>query len=101
MTQKQIGELLTTVLKKLYSSKGEHFAEIAANWPKLVGKEYASLASPMGIRYYKTNVGKNINLIVESNNASSRIELKFSESILLERINQYFGYKAVTSIQIR
>lgn len=89
------------LLKKIYGSKGEVFAEIASNWQVIAGQEISKLAIPVSINYYKDNSGKKIRLVLQSTSKANMFELKFYELQIIERINMYLGYMAIHHIKFQ
>ena len=101
MTSYVLKDSINGILKKIYSHKGEGFAEIVINWGKIVGEEFKSNTSPVNIKYYKRNNITHKTLVISTIDKASILKLKFSEMIILERINNYLGYKAVDEIKIK
>ncbi|MDX1923647.1 MAG: DUF721 domain-containing protein [Rickettsiaceae bacterium] len=101
MTHSKLSDSIAKFLKKVYKKNGEDFAEIAANWNKIVGSNISYLAIPAGLKYFKTASGKTACLTLLASSPSLVLELQFAETAILERVNQYFGYKAINSIKIK
>lgn len=90
---------INSILKQVYSVKGEVFAEIMLNWKQIAGKEYSEQIVPVDIKYYRTKGEKVSSLLLKITERGNHLELQFSQLIILERINKYLGYKPITNIK--
>jgi hypothetical protein len=72
---------------------------VVSRWPEIVGQRYAGVSSPESIRF---PAGKRsdgvLTLSVEGAHASM---MQHVTPTLIERVNRFFGYSAVTRVQIR
>jgi hypothetical protein len=101
MPNNLLKDSINKVLKNLMSKKGDLFAEIASNWRKISGESIYYQATPRNIKYYKTNQGSFVCLVLEYTEKANILELKFMEIQILERINSYMGYRAITKISFK
>jgi len=90
---------IDNILRQLYSKKGDIFAELMINWKSVVGVEFYQQITPVDIRYYHTNSEKTASLSLKITKQGNHLELQFSNLIILERINNYLGYNAVSNIK--
>jgi hypothetical protein len=72
---------------------------VVSRWPEIVGRRYADVSSPESIRF---PTGKRsdgvLTLSVEGAHAPM---MQHVAPTLIERVNRFFGYPAVTRVQIR
>ena len=101
MTHKILKDSIDKILKSVYQKKGDIFTEIAINWSKIAGNEFAYQAIPISINYYKTKETKKTCLVLQYEKGANKLELKFSEAIIIERINHYFGFEAVMMLKFK
>lgn len=91
---------LFNILKPILSKKGEVFAEIALKWEEIIGSEYAKQIYPLKITKYHTNDEKFNILIVQTLPNASLMTLNFAKPQIADRINNYLGFLAISSIKI-
>lgn len=74
-------------------------AEVVTKWKEIVGRRLAEQTYPLRVTYKKgdRNSGT-LHILVESGFA---VELQHIEPILVERINTYYGYSAISRLAIR
>lgn len=74
-------------------------AGLLTEWPSIVGREIARVAVPRGIRFprHTTRREGTLELRVAAAHAT---RLKHQEPMLVERVNGYFGYKAVAALRL-
>jgi hypothetical protein len=101
MPNNLLKDSINKVLKNLMRKKGDIFAEIASNWKKIAGENIYYQTFPYNIKYYKTHSGKFASLELGLTNKANILELKFMELQIIERINTYLGYIAITKIVFR
>ena len=95
IASKTIKDLTKNVIGKF----GFIEADIISNWSSIVGKEMADKTYPLKINFTKNN-RDNGNLHLATSSGAYALEIQHREKIILERINSYFGYKAVAKITI-
>ncbi len=96
---RRIGSLVPRVAGKALGKRGFAQIEILSRWPAIVGAELARECRPVKIAFSrgKSADGGVLHLRVSGALAP---ELQHLEPILLERINQYYGYPALTRIKL-
>lgn len=85
--------------KKLLGRKGMVGFEILVNWEKIVGPELASYCFPEKIDF-KNNQRSNGTLVLSVPAGAFALELKHREKFVLDKVNTFFGYAAVSSLRI-
>ncbi len=95
-----LGNSLTSVTKRAFARRGLTGADIARQWPAIVGRELAAQCRPRQLRFPKAGeaVDGRLTLRVAPGWA---LEVQHLEPLMLERINGYFGYRAVTRLVLQ
>ena len=99
-----LGSSLTAVTKRAFARRGLTGADIARQWPAIVGRELAAQCRPRQLRFPKAGPGGGgaINGRLTLRVAPGwALEVQHLEPLLLERINGYFGYRAVASLVLQ
>ncbi|MGF1593213.1 MAG: DUF721 domain-containing protein [Kiloniellaceae bacterium] len=95
-----LGGSLGAVTKRAFARRGLTGADIARQWPAIVGAELAARCRPRQLRFPKRGeaVDGRLTLRVAPGWA---LEVQHLESLLLERINGFFGYRAVARLVLQ
>lgn len=95
-----LGSSLTAVTKRAFARRGLTGADLARQWPAIVGRDLAAQCRPRKLRFPKAGeaVDGSLTLRVAPGWA---LEVQHLEPLLLERINGYFGYRAVTRLVLQ
>lgn len=99
MANHNLKDSISGLLKKIFLKKGEIFAEIMINWPRIIGSEFDKQIYPVDIKHYTSNNNKICCLSLKITENGNMLTLQFSELIIIERINRYLGYNAITKIK--
>jgi len=91
---------LTAVTQRSFARRGLTGADIARQWPAIVGRELAAHCRPRQLRFPKPGeaVDGRLTLRVAPGWA---LEVQHLEPLMLERINGFFGYRAVTRLVLQ
>ncbi len=89
-----IGKIITPLCRKY----GLMTADLVLEWPQIVGEELAQVCQVMKIRFPGLNRQQGC-LHLQTNSAMA-MALTYSQPIILERVNQYYGYQAVSQIRV-
>lgn len=87
--------LLAPILKR----RGFSSIEIVTKWPSIVGEHIARYCAPLKLNRPRFE-GHECSLLVRVVSGGFALELKHQEPQILERINAYFGYRAVDRLII-
>ncbi len=95
-----LGNSLTAVTKRAFARRGLTGADLARQWPAIVGRDLAAQCRPRQLRFPKAGeaVDGRLTLRVAPGWA---LEVQHLEPLMLERINGYFGYRAVTRLVLQ
>lgn len=85
---------LPQVTKRAFARRGLSGAELARQWPAIVGSELAGRCRPRRLRFPRPREAIDGELVLRIAPAWA-LEIQHLEGPLLERINSFFGYRAV------
>ena len=84
-------------VKKILNKKGFVYSEILNRWNYLVGNEISRISFP---KTFKPN-GKNApGTLIISVQRGNEISVEYSKNTIIEKINNFFGYKVLNNIRI-
>jgi len=84
-------------VKKILNKKGFVYSEILNRWNYLVGNEISRISFP---KTFKPN-GKNApGTLIISVQRGNEISVEFSKNTIIEKINNFFGYKILNNIRL-
>jgi hypothetical protein len=91
---------LGVVTKRAFARRGLTGADIARQWPAIVGAELAAHCRPRQLRFPKPGeaVDGRLTLRVAPGWA---VQLQHLEPLVLERVNGFFGYRAVARLVLQ
>jgi len=93
-----LSSILLPLAKEILKAEDFVEADILLNWYDVIGAEMAAYVNPVKVRFNpRTNIRT---LFVEVPAGGFALELQHKETYILEKINAYFGYKAVHKINI-
>ena len=101
-----VGSFVPKIAAKVFEKYGFHSAEIMTGWARVVGPEFASFTQPERMRWPRGGTGTPANeprpgatlhLRVDPARA---LDAEYRGSEIIERINRYFGYRAVESLRL-
>ncbi len=87
------------ITKPIFGSHGFADGAVVKDWPTIVGAHLGAHSAPEQITYPqgRKNAGT---LHLKIDNGALAIELQHLEPVLVERINGYFGFRAVDKLKI-
>ena len=103
------GSFVPKIAAKAFEKFGFHTAEIMMQWPTIVGTEIAKWTQPERIRWPRVSnaadgagdsesrPGGTLVLRVEPARA---LDIEYRGAEIIERINRYFGYRAVDTLKL-
>ena len=104
-----VGALLPKVTAAAFERYGFHSAEIMTSWETIVGGDLARLTRPEAIKWPRGKArvtdaneesgGTSATLVVACNPAFA-LEISYRASELIDRINRYFGYRAIAQVRV-
>lgn len=96
---KNLRTILTKITTPLAQQQGFIRASILLDWDLIVGERFAQYCQPEKIIFpHERRTGGRLTLKTSS---AFALELSHLEPLIVEKINQYFGYKAVDKLLIK
>lgn len=106
-----LGSFVPALTRKAFEKYGFSAATLITDWPAIVGKDLASQTAPEKLKWprqpdaaaddaakgAKGRAGATLFLRVEGPRA---LEIEYKRAQLAERINAYFGYRAIADVRI-
>ena len=86
-------------LKRIVPKYGFVHADIIMNWEAICGSDIARMATPLRITFPRAKREGGV-VVVKLKLASASALLQYSFPQIIDRVNAYFGYKAVSSVRI-
>ena len=83
-------------VKKILNKKGYIYSDIISNWNYLVGSKISKISYPKSFRPNENNLTGILFLKVQR---GSEIDVEYSKSEIMNKINSHFGYKIINKIK--
>lgn len=94
-----LGAAIARLTKPIFAKRGLAAGAIVAEWAAIVGPKLADESAPEKI-VYPTGQNTEGTLHLRVANGGLAVELQHLQPLLLERINGYFGYRAVARLRL-
>ena len=85
-------------LKKYLKKGGYNYSNIVDNWTKMVSKEISDSSYPISIKMGKEM--RNGNLVLNVIHGKE-LEVEYSKSEIIDKINSFFGYNCISQITLK
>ncbi len=95
---RSFGSTLPRGIKGILKKNGYNYSEIISKWNLLVGKDIANYCYPKSIKMTRQNSNGTLILLVERGN---EINVEYSKKEIINKINNYFGYKLINEIRLQ
>ena len=98
-----MGDLAAAALAPVTGRRGLAAGELLARWQAVVGTDIAAMCTPERISWPRGKVDGQTQpgvLVLRAARAHA-IDVQHLSATIVERVNGYFGYKAVASIRLR
>jgi len=96
---KAIGDLMPEIGRTAFRRFGFVQSSVVTRWPEIVGPTHAMVCSPEAIRFPPGEKSEGILQLVVKPAHAPLIQQVLPE--IIERVNRFFGYKAVARAKIR
>ncbi len=93
-----LGNIFIPIMKGVLSAEDFVEADIMLHWVDIIGQEFTAFCNPIKTRYNPKESMRT--LYIEVPVGGFALELQHKENYILEKINAYFGYKAVHKLNI-
>ena len=92
-------DVMRPLLDRAIRSKGFVQTEVISRWPQIIGEKLADSTVPLSIRFPPgQRLGGTLHVRCE---AAFAPLLQHQSAYVIETVNRYFGYGAVTNLQVR
>lgn len=105
-----VGSFVPTLTKKAFEKFGFSAAALITDWPAIVGRELATYTAPEKIRWPRASElpsdtepekkGRPGALLILRVEGPRALDVEYKRAEIAERINAYFGYRAINEIKI-
>ena len=94
-----LSQTLLPFAQNILGKNGFVETDIITNWPEIIGEQLAQFSFPQKIDFPKDKKNNGcLHLSVPS--GAFAVEIKHKEKYILDKINTYFGYNAVSTLKI-
>lgn len=100
---RRFGDLVGRTMADVFARQGFASMELVTRWPEIVGRDVAAHSEPIRIVWpRKSGPGdaEPATLVLRVEGPAS-IEIQHQSSIILERVNRFFGWRAVGRLALR
>ena len=92
------GNTLPRGVKEILKKNGYNYSEIISKWSILVGKNISNYAYPNSIKISREGKGGTLILAVKR---GDEINVEYSKTIIINKINSFFGYNLINNVKIQ
>ena len=96
---KSLGDMLSNIAKPILGKRGFVEADIIMKWQEIVGKELSEVTRPQKIVFARGKRDGGVLHIITKGGGEALL-LQHREKMVINRINTFFGYRAVERISI-
>ena len=93
-----VGRLIDRVIAKPLRRNGFAHSEVLTRWSAIVGAELAAVSCPEKLSFTPHNQGTGVLSIRVASAAA--LEFQHRQSEIIERVNSYFGFRAVKRLRL-
>ena len=94
-----LSDFVPRLTKDVFGRKNLLFGKMLAEWPHIAGPDIAERAIPLDLKFSKKAEGNQAVLHLGVQPACA-LELSYQKTLLIERLNMFFGYPAIKDIKI-
>ena len=95
---RSFGSTLPRGIKGILKKNGYNYSEIISKWNLLVGKDISNYCYPKSIKMTRKDKSGTLILSIQRGN---EINIEYSKSEIINKINSYFGYKLINEIRLQ
>jgi hypothetical protein len=98
-----LADLLHKTLKDAFAKQGFASSELVTRWTEIVGAEIAAHSQPEKIQWPRPANGQTPEpgILVLRVEGPAAVEIQHLSSVVLERVNRFFGWRAVGGLRLR
>lgn len=87
------------IAKDVLGRRGFATLDIIANWRAIVGDDLSSISIPLEVKFPRGK-GNNGILKIKVNGSAFAQYIAYKKPLILEKVNDYFGYEAVVEVKV-
>lgn len=97
-----LADLIPRCLGETFARQGFASADIVTHWPDIVGSEIAAHAEPVRLKWPRGGEDESspATLVLRVEGPAA-IEIQHLSAVILERVNRFFGWRAVDRIALK
>lgn len=95
-----VSNFLPDEVKKILKKRGFFELELLKNWETIIGKKYGSLTNPVKIKPLAKGNLKDSAVLVLKVDPSIGFAIQHEMEKIINKLNGFFGYQAISSIEI-
>ncbi len=98
-----MSDLIPGLTKDIFGKKNLLFGKMLGEWQNIAGPEIAARSTPLDLKFQRQPEGAKggaqavLHLGVQTAYA---LELSYQKGLLIERLNMFFGYRAIKDVKI-
>ena len=98
-----LSDILRKTIRDAFAKQGFAATELVTRWPEIVGAEISAHCEPEKIQWPRPygNEDQAPGTLVLRVEGPTAIEIQHLSRIILERVNRFFGWQAVTDLRLR
>ena len=98
-----LAEVLHRTLTAAFAKQGFASTELVTRWPEIVGAEIADHSEPEKIQWPRPSASDapEPGVLVLRVEGPAAIEIQHLSGVVLERVNRFFGWRAVGALRLR
>ncbi|MPZ37275.1 MAG: DUF721 domain-containing protein [Rhizobiales bacterium] len=98
-----LADVLRKTIKDAFAKQGFAATELVTRWPEIVGTDIATHCEPEKIQWPRPygSEDQQPGTLVLRVEGPTAIEIQHLSRIILERVNRFFGWQAVTDLRLR
>jgi hypothetical protein len=102
-SMRRLGDLLERCLSQTLARQGFASTELVTRWAEIAGADIAALAEPLKISWPRgphADAGEPATLMLRVEGPAA-IEIQHLTGVILERVNRFFGWRAIGKVVLR
>ena len=99
-----LADVLRKTLNDVFAKQGFASVELVTRWPQIVGEAIAAHSQPEKIQWPRRPQNDDAaepGILVLRVEGPTAIEIQHLSGVILQRVNQFFGWQAVGSLRLR
>jgi hypothetical protein len=95
-----LSDLVPGLTRDILGKKSLLFGKMIADWSHIAGADIADKTTPLDLKYAKKLDQKSQAVLHLAVQSAYALEISYQKSLLIERLNMFFGYPAIKDIKI-